>query len=237
MVIPALNEEENLQVCLSSLQAQTRLADEIIIVDNESDDATVKVAQDFGARVLSFPRSPQYYGNIGLVRQLGVEKATGEIIVGTDADCTFPSDHLAKIERKFQSNPDLVLLSGPVYVSNTPDLWTSFFMSTVFFYNTNFHKSYWAAWGIPAFRGTNTIFRKAAFMSTEGYKGAASHGPVEEWIVSFRLSRMGEWEWSDDIFVYTKMPEHWQVFSYALPLSVAPLATWSGLSVLTGGIL
>lgn len=72
-------------------------------------------------------------------------------------------------------------------------------------------------------------------MLTEGYKGAAAHGPVEEWILSFRLSRVGDALWSEDVYSYTKLAEHYRAYFYAIPLSVAPLGAWAGLAALAGG--
>lgn len=230
-MIPCLNEEQNIAKCIRSLQAQKRPPNEIVVVDNGSKDRTVEVSMGLGARVLGFPPPDLYGGNIGLVRQKGTEEAGGDIIVSTDADCTFPPEYLERVEAYFTGNPKLVLLSGPVYPSNPEDLdaWTEIVMSTLFFYNTNFHKSYCAALGVPTFRGSNTSFRKSAFNLTEGYKGAAGHGPVEEWIVSFRLSRVGEYAYADDVYVYTVVPGYWRTFCYALPLSVLPTAVWAGL--------
>jgi len=166
---------------------------------------------------------------VGLVRQKGVEAAQGDIVVSTDADCTFPIEYIEKVEEYFAANAKRVLLGGPILLSN-PDPWSSFILS----FNSNFIKSYLAGWGVPLFWGANTSFRKDAFMLTEGYKGAGGHGPVEEWVVCFRLGRVGEWMWSEDVYVYTKLSEHWRTFAYAAPLSVTPLAVWGSLAVLQG---
>jgi len=195
-VIPTLDEAKNIGRCLESLEAQTRQAEEIVVVDNGSEDDTVKIAMSFGVKVLSFPRPEYRHGNIGLVRQKGVENALGDIIVSADADATFPVDHLEKIENYFAANPRLVMLGGPVY--NRVRHWFHDWNIG----NSNFARSYLAGWGIPFFYGSNTAYRKNAFLKTEGYKGAGAHGPVEEFIVSFRLTRVGEWMWCEDVYCY-----------------------------------
>ena len=198
------------------------------MVDNESEDETAEIARAFGVKVLSYPRPYLRHGNIGLVRQTGVDAARGDIIVSTDADCVYPGDWLEKIETHFSFNPKLVVLGGPVLASNR-DPWTDFICGV-----GSFGRSYMAAWGIPYFLAANTSFRKDAFKLTEGYKGAAGHGPVEEWIISFRLSRVGEWAWDDDLVCFTKVPECWRVYTAAAPLSLAPLGAWAGLAALQG---
>jgi len=220
VIIPALDEAENIGNCLKSLGAQSRRPDEVIVVDNGSLDATAEIARAQGAAVLSFPRPDIRHGNIGLVRQKGVEAAQGDIVVSTDADCTFPEDWIRKIERHFTVNPELAVLGGPVFHSNR-SAWGDFIAGL-----GNFNRSYWAGWGIPWFLGGNTSFRKAAFMVSGGYKGAAGQGPVEEWILSFRLSRVGEWAWDDELVNYTVAPDSTLNYEAARIVTVAPLALW-----------
>ncbi len=230
VVIPALNEEANIQNVINGLGAQTRPPDEIIVVDNGSEDDTVEIARAHGARMLSYPRPDVHFGNIGLVLQTGVEAAKGDIIVTTGADATHPPDYLLHVEQYFRENPKLVLLGGPVYFSNG-DPWSDFLMECA-----NVHRGFWSNLGYPIFWGTNTNFRKNAFMLTEGYRGVAAHGPVEEWIVTLRLGRVGEHLWSNDLYSYTKLADYYRNYFYAAPLSVAPLATLAGLAALSGAI-
>ncbi|MBA7654220.1 hypothetical protein ES703_62096 [subsurface metagenome] len=229
VVIAALDEEENIANVIKGLRAQTRPPNEIVVVDNESEDNTVEIARAHGARILTYPRPDIRFGNIGLVFQTGVEAAKGDIIVTTGADFTHPPDYLAKVEQYFRENPKLVLLGGPVHLSN-PDPLTDFLMGCY-----NLSRSFWASCGVALFWGGNTSFRKNAFMLTEGYRGSGAHGPVEEWILSSRLSRVGDWLWSDDVYCFTKVAEGYRAYVYAIPLSVAPLGAWAGLAALSGG--
>lgn len=228
VVIPAYNEERDLGDCLESLADQIRRADEIIVVDNGSEDATAEIARQHGARVLSHPRPPSYMLEIGGVRQVGTEAATGDIVVATDADCLFPEDYLARIETHFNENPRLVLIGGPVRNRAENDWFGDFLVGTL-----NFQRCYSAGWGIPHFLLANAAFRRAAFLKTEGYKGFGAFGIGKEYVISFRLSRLGEWLWDDDLIVYTDVPMAWRVMS-VMPLSFAPLAAWGGIALLQG---
>lgn len=225
VVIPALDEALNIGDCLKSLEAQSRLPDEIVVVDNGSLDDTAEIARVHGAEVLSFPRPDIRHGNIGLVRQKGVEYSKADIVVSTDADCTFPQDWIQKIERHFAANPRLAVLGGPVFNSNR-SVWGDFVAGL-----GNFNRSYWAGWGIPWFLGGNTSFRRDAFLLSDGYKGAAGQGPVEEWILSFRLSRLGEWLWDDDLVCYTVAPQA-LLDDTALKIgSLVPVVAWTAAAV------
>ncbi|TFD74986.1 glycosyltransferase family 2 protein, partial [Cryobacterium fucosi] len=55
VVIPCYNDAGFLAVCLAALAAQTRPADEVIVVDNRSTDASAAVARAAGARVVPAP--------------------------------------------------------------------------------------------------------------------------------------------------------------------------------------
>ena len=50
IVIPAYNEESVIERCLVACATQTPLADEIIVIDNNSRDATLSIARDVARR-------------------------------------------------------------------------------------------------------------------------------------------------------------------------------------------
>jgi glycosyltransferase involved in cell wall biosynthesis len=50
VLIPAKNEEENLPACLESVAR----ADEVFVVDSQSEDRSVEIAESYGAKVVQF---------------------------------------------------------------------------------------------------------------------------------------------------------------------------------------
>lgn len=92
IVVPVLNEEKNLPRLFESLRLVNYPKEkmEIIIVDGGSEDGTVKLAQDFGAKVFFNPLKLR-----GAGCQVGVEKTKGEMIAFTDADCKVPANWLS----------------------------------------------------------------------------------------------------------------------------------------------
>lgn len=50
VLIPAKNEEANLAACLTSVER----ADEVFVVDSQSGDRTIEIAENFGAKVVQF---------------------------------------------------------------------------------------------------------------------------------------------------------------------------------------
>ncbi|MEN9407266.1 MAG: hypothetical protein RLZZ455_482 [Candidatus Parcubacteria bacterium] len=87
VVISAYNEEKRLAACLKSVS----FADEIIVVDNQSSDATVEVAKKYHAKIYSKPNNLMLNVN----KNFGFTKATGDWIVNLDADEQIDED-LAK---------------------------------------------------------------------------------------------------------------------------------------------
>ncbi|MBI2018158.1 glycosyltransferase [Candidatus Daviesbacteria bacterium] len=86
IVIPAYNEEKYIENCLKSLVEQrTSLNYEVIVVDNNSTDTTVQIAEKFkdkfNLKVVNEKKQSR-----GAARYRGFKEAKGEIILSTDAD-------------------------------------------------------------------------------------------------------------------------------------------------------
>ncbi|MBY6070309.1 glycosyltransferase [Marinobacter salsuginis] len=102
VIIPAFNEEQNIEECLLSLvnQSYPREFYEIIVVDNGSSDRTPQMASAYADLVLEKPD-----GNVGAVRNHGIADASGEVIICTDADCVVPPDWIEKGVTLLKDNP------------------------------------------------------------------------------------------------------------------------------------
>ena len=97
VIVCAYNEEKYLAGCLHSVLAQTRVPDEILVINNASTDATRVVATRIpGVRVVDEPRK-----GLVVARETGRLAARGDILAYIDADCRVPIDWLARIEREF----------------------------------------------------------------------------------------------------------------------------------------
>jgi glycosyltransferase involved in cell wall biosynthesis/Tfp pilus assembly protein PilF len=76
--------------CLASI---AEIANEIIVVDTGSTDETSKIAQSYGARVLSFPWS----GDFSAARNFGLDAAQGRWILSLDCDEVIATEDHAEI--------------------------------------------------------------------------------------------------------------------------------------------
>lgn len=107
VVIPALNDSAMLALCLESLAAQTRLPDEIVVVDNGSTDDTAEIARRAGARVVNEP-----IRGIPRATAAGFDAARGTILARLDADSRPAPNWVEEIDARFSADPTLSALSG-----------------------------------------------------------------------------------------------------------------------------
>jgi len=111
VIATVLNEADAIAELLRSLQSQTRLPDEIVIVDGGSRDGTFEALQRFSGeatvpvRVLSAPGA-----NISRGRNLAIAAATGDVIAAADAGVRLEPDWLAELLAPFENAdpPDIV---------------------------------------------------------------------------------------------------------------------------------
>jgi hypothetical protein len=107
VVIPCLNEEENITACVTAALAALRdndLAGEVLVVDNDSEDLSAKLAAEAGATVVHEPR--RGYGSAYLA---GLAAAAGEFVVMADADLTYDFNDIPRFVEKLRGGADLVM--------------------------------------------------------------------------------------------------------------------------------
>jgi glycosyltransferase involved in cell wall biosynthesis len=107
VVIPCLNEEENIDQCVRA--AAGALADagfrgEVLVVDNASEDRSATLAAAAGARVVSEPR--RGYGSAYLA---GFAAARGRYIVMADADLTYDFNEIPRFIAALDAGAELVM--------------------------------------------------------------------------------------------------------------------------------
>jgi len=111
VIATVLNEAESIEALLGSLVEQTRLPDEVVIVDGGSTDGTLERLQAFAARspvpVRVLPRPG---ANIAAGRNAAIAAAQGEIIASTDAGVRLERTWLEHLVAPFEGAkpPDVV---------------------------------------------------------------------------------------------------------------------------------
>jgi glycosyltransferase involved in cell wall biosynthesis len=107
VVIPCLNEEENIERCVAAAAAAmlgAGIDGEVLVVDNASTDRSAELAAAAGARVISEPR--RGYGSAYLA---GFAAARGEYIVMADADLTYDFAEIPRFVGRLEDGAQLVM--------------------------------------------------------------------------------------------------------------------------------
>lgn len=99
------NRREDLRICLDSILAQDFPSIQVVVVDNNSTDGTATMIRE----------EYEWIDYIGLdenkgvgARNLGADRADGDLIVSLDDDSELPSSmNLTRIAEKFEQNPNL----------------------------------------------------------------------------------------------------------------------------------
>ncbi len=97
IIIPARNEEANIGALLESISEQSATPREVIVVDDDSTDATAAIATAHGARVIRPPALPPEWKGKPWACQQGAQAATGDWFLFLDADTRLEPGGLGKI--------------------------------------------------------------------------------------------------------------------------------------------
>src|SRR5258706_2635728 len=120
IIVPARNEEVCLGDCLASLVAQTGVAFEIIVVDDQSTDRTRAIAESFaGVRVISPEPLPAGWTGKNNALVAGVKEARGEWLLFTDADTVHLPGSLARALAEAKENRAELLSYSPEQIAVT----------------------------------------------------------------------------------------------------------------------
>ncbi len=107
VVIPCLNEAENIQQCIRLAQGvlyENGISGEVIVVDNGSEDGSPELAQAAGATVVHEPH--RGYGSAYLA---GFDAARGAYIVMIDADLTYDFAEIPRFVKELDAGAQLVM--------------------------------------------------------------------------------------------------------------------------------
>jgi glycosyltransferase involved in cell wall biosynthesis len=96
-IIPTLNEERHVGALLSDVASQTRMPDEVLVVDAGSVDGTAAVARQFAFVKLLEGEPPVACG-----RNLGGRSASGDVLIFLDADTRLPARFLGRFLTEFE---------------------------------------------------------------------------------------------------------------------------------------
>ncbi len=178
IVVPTYNRSRLLLGCLKSLEAQAldKAKYEVIVVDDSSADCTAELCNEFRQRTsmnLVYVRR-QNRGGPAAARNIGITRATGNILAFIDDDCEAAADWLEQLCAPFRE-PHIVGVEGRVirHPSSTP--FTHFV--------ENPHGG--------LFLTANIAYRRGTLDAVGGFDEMYHHAAAEDWDLAFRILEAG----------------------------------------------
>jgi len=111
VIVPAYNSEKTIENTLKSLKNQSVLPDEVLVIDDASTDRTPHIAQAYFRLI----RLEQNQGP-ARARNIGIQKAKGDIIAFIDADCEATPSWVGNIKKRFSQNPEEAVIMGNIQI-------------------------------------------------------------------------------------------------------------------------
>lgn len=181
VVIPTLNEEDYIPRLLQSLVLQTYRSFEVIIVDADSRDGTLKIVGSYRTPFpLQLVRSQSK--NVGYQRNLGAKKARGEYVLFFDADITIPKNFFFQLYKSLRKKSvDFATTTIVTYSKNILDQLSVWITNLLFYVLLKLGK--------PLMGGTNLIFKPEAFHQLGGFDKNVVH--AEDLDLVRRAGQMG----------------------------------------------
>jgi len=111
VIIVTRNRAKMLSGCLESLVKQTRLPDEVVVVDNASSDNTKEVVLSFKKKLPIKYVSEEQVG-IPYARNRGIKEASGTLLLMLDDDCEADKYWVERMENAHKKYPKAWVIQG-----------------------------------------------------------------------------------------------------------------------------
>jgi len=113
ILIPAHNEEKMISQCVDSCLHQTRIPDQIIVVNDGSTDSTGEILAQYGDKIQVI-HTEKALGNKSVAQELGLTYVTGDVVIATDGDSILEEHFVEYVEKDFNADPELSVVAGYV---------------------------------------------------------------------------------------------------------------------------
>ncbi len=183
IILPARNEEEFIGKCLDSLIKQSYKNYEIIVIDDSSEDATGKIISEYAEKntniipVSARPKPEGWMGKNWACME-GYKKATGELLLFTDADTTH-AENVTSLAVNHLNTFNLDALSA-IPKMLTFDFWTKITLPMI---STFLHTRFSALNVNDPSKKTGYFFGSFFILKKKTYEEIGTHEGVKQEII------------------------------------------------------
>jgi cellulose synthase/poly-beta-1,6-N-acetylglucosamine synthase-like glycosyltransferase len=223
VIIPARNEEKNIETCLRTILQNNYPKNlyEIIVADDFSTDATPEIVQQLQAE----------FSNIKLISlknviteninsykkraiELSIEQSRSDWLITTDADCIIPPHWLSYFDAYIQKN-ERVFVAAPV-MFNCDNSFLSIFQCLDFVSLQGITAASVYAGAHSMSNGANLAYKRAAFYEVDGFRGADHIASGDDMLLMHKIqvkypSAIG-YLFSKEVIVTTAPMTDWKSF-------------------------
>ncbi|MFH1641568.1 MAG: glycosyltransferase [Nanoarchaeota archaeon] len=123
VIIPTRNRAKMLKNCLNSLVRQTKKSDEVLIIDNNSNDNTKDIVLSFKKKLpIKYLFEPRI--GIPIARNTGIKNAHYDIIAFIDDDCSADKNWIKNMFCIYIKKPEILVVQGKTYSKSKKDFYS-----------------------------------------------------------------------------------------------------------------
>ncbi len=248
IIIPARNEEDNIENCLNDIIKQNYPKElfEIIVINDESTDNTPekvrRIINDNKQNSIRLLNSESQNTGIAykkLSLSIGIKESSGDLIITTDADCRFGDNWLSTIVDYYETNNPKMLI-GPVCFNNDNTIFTR--LQSLEFMSLIGTTAGSANIKLPIMcNGANIAFEKEAFLAVNGYGTDDKYASGDDMFLMIRINDKypGKVHFikNSDAIVYTKAKESFREFISQRKRWVSKTKGYKSLSIMITAIV
>ena len=201
ILVPAYNEDQSISSCLNSLISVDYDEKEIIVIDDASTDRTAQTVERFLDKGVILVKREKNGGRAAALNS-GLQRATGDVIITTDADTIVPSNWLQRFKSCFEQR-DIVAVGGAYQAHNKDKLLANATSVLDQVLNGVFKKSF-----IPnKLSGVNSAVLRDALLDLGGFNENSWWREDSE--LGWKLKRIGKVVYDPGNVVNTNYPDAW----------------------------
>jgi len=185
VVIPTYNCSRTIIKCANSLLNidYPKSEMEIIFVDDGSTDNTKELLKQYAQKNNIIKFFEQTHKGPASARNIGINNASGDIIVFTDSDCIVPPDWIIKLVNKF--NKDIGAVGGslkPFSLDTTSEIFEQYRRDSLYGHEEHI---------IDALPSCNLAVKKEVLLKIKGFDESFKYPSSEDYDLCYRIRDAG----------------------------------------------